>query len=42
MKNKIIIFLTIFTLIFSSSLVVAENLSIEAKNVTFDKKEQKN
>ena len=41
MKNKIIIFLTIFTLIFSSSLVVAENLSIEAKNVTFDKKEQK-
>ncbi len=41
MKNKIIIILTIFTLIFSSSLVVAENLSIEAKNVTFDKKEQK-
>ena len=41
MKNKIIIILTIFILIFSSSSVVAENLSIEAKNVTFDKKEQK-
>ena len=41
MKNKIFIIFTFATLLFASNLVVAENISIIAKNVTFDKKEQK-
>ena len=41
MKNKKFLILLFSTLIFYSKLVVAEDLAIEAKNVTFDKKEQK-
>ena len=38
MKNKIFIIFTFVTLLFASNIVVAENISIIAKNVTFDKK----
>jgi lipopolysaccharide export system protein LptA len=41
MKNKIFIIFTSIALIFFSNFVVAENLSIQANNITIDKKEQK-